>query len=212
MTYPAYDGTTPLKEAIALLVGCSPKSNTKLASLLKPAKEVLNITGKRLTDEQQLKIYNWVAEKFSQENTEVNDVEIISQPEKLSDNLISQAVVEVDAELFSQPKIKKEVIKNDSAEIISHTDIFDSVRVSFYIQRNGKRERQVIALDGFFINALSSMDVPRSAVPQWVQAQIDDWSSFDAQLPITRQVKYLIMREVVKYHSGSDDCFYDLQQ
>lgn len=87
-------------------------------------------------------------------------------------------------------------------------DNFDNVRNAFYINRKGKRERQVISLDGFYINALASINVSKQDVPQWVQAQVDDWTAFDSQLPITRQVKYLIMREVVNGLSGSDDVFY----
>ncbi len=75
--------------------------------------------------------------------------------------------------------------------------------------RKGKRERQVISLDGFFINALASIGLSKQAVPQWVQAQVNDWKAFDAQLPITRQVKYLIMQAVVKGLSGSDTVFHN---
>lgn len=99
---------------------------------------------------------------------------------------------------------------DDNVNIYSHTTNFDNVRIAFYIMRNGKRERQVIALDGYFLNALASIGISRKDTPQWVQVRVDDWTAFDAQLPITRQVKFLIMREVVKGLSGSDDMFYDL--
>ncbi len=72
----------------------------------------------------------------------------------------------------------------------------------FYVMRKDKRERQVIALDGFLINALASIGISKQDAPQWVQAQVNEWTAFDSQLPITRQVKYLIMREVVKSLSG----------
>lgn len=97
---------------------------------------------------------------------------------------------------------------NQDIELYSHTANFDTVRIAFYISRKGKRVRQVIAIDGYFINALASIEVSKQDAPQWVQAQVDDWIDFDAQLPITRQVKYLIMREVVKGLSCSDTVFY----
>ncbi len=94
--------------------------------------------------------------------------------------------------------------------IVSHTNNFDDVRLAFYTNHNGERKRQVIALDGYFLNALASIGISRKDAPQWVQQQVNEWIAFDAQLPITRQIKYLIVREVVKGLSGSDDVFYDL--
>lgn len=95
-------------------------------------------------------------------------------------------------------------LKPQNTKIIPQPSPFDTVQIAFYVKLNGKRTRKGIALDGFFINALKSIGVKREDVPQWVQSAIDEWSPFDAQLPLTRQVKYLIMVAVVKGLSGDD--------
>ena len=176
----AYDGTTPLNQAVADLIKCSPKNNNKLAKVIGQAKNDLGITSKakKLPTEINLQIYSHLVELYSQ-TTNTEPVEIISQPDN-----------------------------NESVELFSHTNNFTNVRVAFYVTRNDKRERQVIALDGFLINALASIGISKQDAPQWVQAQVNAWTAFDSKLPITRQVKYLIMREVVKSLSGSDELFH----
>jgi hypothetical protein len=74
---------------------------------------------------------------------------------------------------------------------------FDSFKISFYSQFDGVKKRQVISLDGFFINALESIGVAKKDVPRWVQNQVDGWLAFDSGLPITRQIKCLIMRSII---------------
>lgn len=176
----AYDGTTPLNKAVADLIGCSPKNNNKLAQVIGQAKNELGITSKakKLPTETNQQIYSHLVELYSQP---INNepVNIISQP-----------------------------ANNEAVELFSHTNNFDNVRIAFYIMRKGKRERQVISLDGFLINALASIGISKQDAPQWVQAQVDDWTAFDGQLPITRQVKYLIMMAIVKGLGGNEDVFY----
>jgi len=209
----AYDGTTRLNLAVADLIGCSPKSNNKLAKVIGQAKNDLGITSKtkKLATELNQQIYNHLVELYSQP-TNNEPVEIISQA-------INPAIAEPEntqqpsVELYSQdsvpnpPPLKPEKPQQSTVEIISHVNNFDNVRIAFYIMRKDKRERQVISLDGFFINALASINISKQDAPQWVQAQVNDWKAFDVQLPITRQVKYLIMLAVVKGLSGSDAVF-----
>jgi len=186
----AYDGTTPLQPLIADLIGCSPKSQSKIAKVTKQAKLDLGITSKarNLPPETKIQIYSYIVELYSQPTND-ESVEIISQN--------------------AEPAIAEpENTQQAAVEINSHIPNFDNVRIAFYIMRDGKRERQVISLDGYFINALASIKVSKQAVPQWVQSQVDEWTAFDCQLPITRQVKYLIMREVVNTLSGSDEVFH----
>ena len=222
----AYDGTTPLNQAVADLIKCSPKNNNKLAKVIGQAKNDLGITSKakKLPTEINLQIYSHLVELYSQ-TTNTEPVEIISQsnePVTLEPKNTPQAHVEIfshngapestqqkaesphsnTVEIISQPD------NNESVELFSHTNNFTNVRIAFYIVRKGKRERQVIALDGFLINALASIGISKQDAPQWVQAQVNAWTAFDSKLPITRQVKYLIMREVVKSLSGSDELFH----
>jgi len=176
----AYDGTTSLNKAVADLIKCSPKNNNKLAQVIGQAKNDLGIASKakKLPTEIHLQIYNHLVELYSQVAS-ADPVEIISQPDK-----------------------------DDAVELFSHINNFDNVRIAFYIMRKDKRERQVIALDGFLINALASIGISKQDAPQWVQTHVNDWTGFDSQQPITRQVKYLIMVAVVKGLSGSDSVFH----
>lgn len=208
----AYDGTTPLQPIIAELIGCSPKNQSKIANVTKQAKLDLGITSKarRLPAETKIQIYKHLVELYSQRNDN-EIVEIISQPDSaIPVETISQANTAKIPEPQNTQQTTVEINSQDNkgVEIFSHTNNFDNVRVAFYVIRDGKRERQVISLDGYFINALSSIKVSKQGVPQWVQAQINNWTAFDSKLPITRQVKYLIMHEVVKGLSGSDDLFH----
>lgn len=220
----AYDGSTPLQAEIARLIKCSLKNQVKIASVTKQAKLDLGITSKarRLPTETKLQIYNHIVELYSQDDNEKsveiisptnnNDpVEIISQDnetEILECEITQQASVEINSQPSEHVEIFSQTGNNEYVELPSHTLNFDNVRIAFYIMRDSKRERQVISLDGFFINALASIKVSRKNAPQWVQAQVDNWTDFDSKLPVTRQVKYLIIREVVKGLSGSDDPFH----
>jgi len=217
----AYDGTTPLNKAVADLIGCSPKNNNKLAKVIGQAKNDLGIASKakKLPTEINQQIYSHLVEIYSQSinnkpveiyshTANKEPVEIISQANEPENT--PQALVELYSQ-DSKPKPAQQKTKNpnqSTVEIISQLNNFDNVRIAFYIMRNNKRERQVIALDGFLINALASIGISKQDAHQWVQAQVDDWTAFDSQLPITRQVKYLIIREVVKGLGGNDSVFY----
>jgi len=209
----AYDGTTPLNKAVADLIECSPKNNNKLAKVIRQAKKDLGITGKarKLPTEINLQIYSHFVDIFSQDKpptieNSCTPVEIISHTEALEQDKVQLVEIITQNNEPERPEIK--TIQQTPVELFSQMNDFDNVRLAFYIVRKGKRERQVISLDGFFINALASIKVSKQDAPQWVQAQVDGWTAFDSQLPITRQVKYLIMREVVKGLGGSDDVFH----
>lgn len=82
-------------------------------------------------------------------------------------------------------------------EINSQYPIYAHVRIAFYTTSNGIKMRQVIALDGFYVNALmSAIGITKSAVPAWVQKSVDSYADFDSTLPITKQVKYLLIRAI----------------
>ena len=220
----AYDGKTRLNLAVADLIGCSPQNNNKLAKVIGQAKSNLGITSKarKLSPGINQQIYSHLVKIYSQPTNNA-PVEITSQ-EHEPVTAEKEQTPQVPVELYSQdsgptpPKSESlhrstvEIISqpdnNESVELFSHTNNFTNVRIAFYIVRKGKRERQVIALDGFLINALASIGISKQDAPQWVQAQVNAWTAFDSKLPITRQVKYLIMREVVKSLSGSDEFFH----
>jgi len=207
----AYDGTTRLNQVVADLIECSPKNNNKLAKVIGQAKNDLGITTKarKLPPEINQQIYSHLVELHSPVKGE--PVEIISHENELTTSEpknTQQAPVELYSQDSKPNPVQPKTANQDTVEIISQTNNFDNVRIAFYIMRNNKRERQVIALDGFLINALASIGISKQDAPQWVQAQIDDWTAFDSQMPITRQVKYLIIRELIKGLGGNDSVFY----
>jgi len=210
-----YDGTTPLQPVIAKLIGCSPKSQVKIAAVQKEAKRALGITSKAriLPAATRLQIFNHVVKLYSQP-TNNEPVKIIAQTNNNEPvEIVSQDKTPAPPEPENTKQAPVNIIAqpedNEPVNIISHLGNFDNVRVAFYVDRNGNRERQVISLDGFFINALASIKVLKQDIPQWTQTQIDDWAAFDSKLPITRQIKYLIMLAVVKGLGGDDSVFYN---
>lgn len=195
-----YDGTGKLAEAIAALSGLSPKSRGQIAKLIKQAKTALNITSKAkvMPTNTKLAIWRWHYDRLHPAGESVN---IISQPESIEPvNIISQAEDSKPVEIIAQNPV------NEAVEIIAQVDDdepevnnLDVIRVAFYVTKDGKRLRQVIALDGFYINGLiAATGITRQDVPKWIQAAIDGWGAFDAHLPITRQVKYLIVRTMTE--------------
>ncbi len=183
----AYDGITKLSTAIADLIGCSPKSNNKLSGIIGQAKNDLNIslTSKRLSPETNQQIYRHIVELYSHPKSTEQQT---PTPEKATSPPV---------EIISQENNAPVELLNPAK---GKTNDFDNVRIAFYIMRNNKRIRQVIAIDGFLINALASIGVSKQNAPKWVQAQVNDWINFDSKQPITRQVKCLIVKAVIKNH------------
>lgn len=156
-------------------------------------------------------------EIFSQ-GKEAQAVEVISQSESIEDvDIISQNVLTDTVAINSQPESVEIILQtssNQPVEYISHSvpgksvetisqlalspsvDLFSQTRVAFYVQKAGQRSRQVIALEGYYLNALAALGVSKADVPKWVQAAVDNWAAFAPDLPITRQVKCLIVREL----------------
>jgi hypothetical protein len=187
MTNPIpYDGTGKLGDALAALHGISPNNHNKIAQLIGEAKADLNIDSKarRFPDDVKLAIYRWHYDRLNP----VTDVETISQEEAVE--ILSQPEA---VETFSQPA------HDDTVEINSHYGFNDLVRVAFYTTSGGIKKRQVVALDGFYINALMlAAGIGKADVPKWVQHAVDNWPAFDPLLPITKQVKRLIIRELTE--------------
>ncbi|SHE22625.1 hypothetical protein [methanotrophic endosymbiont of Bathymodiolus puteoserpentis (Logatchev)] len=151
----------------------------KLSGIIGRAKNDLSIslTSKRLSPETNQKIYSHIVELYSQ--------------------TIKPAIAEPE----NTPQAPVEIISQEKEQITpakGKTNDFDNVRIAFYIMRNNKRIRQVIAIDGFLINALESIGISKQNAPKWVQSQVTGWTAFDAQLPITRQVKCLIVKAVIE--------------
>jgi len=198
-----YAGTTRLSLAVADLFNLSIKSHSQLAAKLKAAKAALGINSKarQFSAETNLKIYEWLKDsknkvasggtfkvpldKKSPKATGDKPVKTISQPiSTKAVKTISQVSSNKPVKLFSQ---------NESV------DIFSQVRIAFYTSSNGVRVRQVISFDKFYIDALIATGLDKGGVPKWVQTAVDSWQGFDADLPITKQVKFLIIQELTRH-------------
>ena len=219
-----YDGSGKLGEAIAGLCGFSQKSQAQIAKRIKEAKAGLGISSKskKLPNNEKLAIWQWhynrlhlpnetVEINSHNESVEINsqadDVEILSHDGQLEPiETISQTGQGDIVEIITQP-IETESVEtfsqetsNEAVEINSPYDIQDVVRIAFYTTNKGIKKRQVIALDGFYINALMlATGIKKQAVPKWVQQAVVGWRPFDRQLPVTRQVKFLLIRELTTH-------------
>jgi len=201
-----YDGTTRLSNAVADLFNLSKKSHSQLAEKLKAAKTALGITSKarQFPAETNLQIYEWLkAQKKGSKNKVVSTgtskvpvaktvmpqvtgdkpVKTISQPiSTKAVKPISQASSDKAVKLFSQ---------NESVEL------FSQVRIAFY---TSSKVRQVISLDRFYVDALRlAAGLDKGGVPKWVKAAVDSWQGFDADKPITKQIKFLIIQELTRH-------------
>ena len=43
---------------------------------------------------------------------------------------------------------------------------------------------------------MSATGIDKKGIPAWIQNAVNDWTAFDDKLPITKQVKLLIVREL----------------
>lgn len=71
------------------------------------------------------------------------------------------------------------------------------IRIAFYIHRHEEKVRQVIALNGFELNALMQAKcIGKKEIPKWVQFSVNSWADFNSELPITKQIKMFLIREL----------------
>jgi len=75
--------------------------------------------------------------------------------------------------------------------------IFDRTSIAFYTEGRW-RKRRVIKLEKYLIEALASIGVTKADLPAWIQQTVASWPAFDPNLPITGQVKYLIIRKLTE--------------
>ena len=114
--------------------------------------------------------------------------------------------VEAALELINAPLSELELLRIENAklqarlEAIDHKaaptyDINETVRIAFYIGD----KRTVIALSGFYLNALMlAAGIDKKGIPAWIKTAVDNWGAFDEKLNVTEQVKLLIVRELEK--------------
>ena len=142
-------------------------TNSKMSHLVTEAKKVLGITSFR---------------KLSlNEQTAIYDwhvVKIVSQLEGANQTVPESGTV------------------TDSVKIISQLDA--SIRFAFYTHHNGTRKREVIALELFFVDALLlATGLDKSGVTAWIQSSMDGLTDVRNKIGLTKQVKCLIVHELM---------------
>jgi hypothetical protein len=200
-----YDGTGQLGIALAALYGYSVKNQNKTAKLIKQAKDALGMisTARNLSTNVKLTIYGWHWDQLhNNDSVEIYSqawaqlpVETISQGDTVEDKVQPE---DVEISSHTQAQSPVEIISHSNAvELNSQYGINDLIRIAFYTTNAGVKKRQVIALEGFYLNALMlATGITKQDVPKWVQAAVDGWGAFDSRLPITKQVKLLLIREL----------------
>jgi hypothetical protein len=178
-----YDGTTPLQPVIAELLGYSMKSQNLIADAIQQAKDALGIdTGldiigrpKRVRNPaDMLRVWQWHVDRLNQQ-----PVKDCVQTEWVEPKQIEHV------EIILQSN-------NEPVEIYSQDAL---IRIAFYTVKQDIKTRQVIALDGFYINALIlATGINKKGVTGWIQQSVNSWPEFDSNKPITRQVKQLLIK------------------
>jgi hypothetical protein len=171
----------------------------------------------RLTDDNQLDIESIappvaINEPMETAPTHIEQVETIppSVVETIADDTapvlseVETAAVNEAVALINAPLSELELLRIENAklqarlEAVDHKaaptyDFNETVRIAFYFGD----KRTVIALSGFYLNALMlATGINKKGIPAWIKAAVDSWGAFDDKLNVTEQVKLLIVREL----------------
>lgn len=195
-----YDGSGKLAPAIAELYGISPKSQARIADLIKQAKEVLGITSKakHLPIDVKLAIYQWHYDRL-------NPVQIVKQ----DNQSVPVQDVKQDAPLISTSEddsivydVKQTEPISDNVQNVKQADtVYDFKQIHFAIafEQHGKPKRTTVMLEGYLVKALQRKHTlaDNTAIRLWIEQAIKgDSVRFDSFAPLTRQVKRLIIESL----------------
>ena len=184
MTTENYDGETNLQPAIAALCGCSFKNQGKIAKLIKQAKDALGIEGKYLTNQQRAAVYKWHADKL----VTADDMATADDLAVIADNLTSG----------NEPVEYKQVNIDGSIEQ-TKADLYPAytvVKLAFYTENDGIKERRGIDIKGYFLNALmAKTGIDKKSIPAWIQNAV---THLDTRKKLTEQVENLIIEQLLK--------------
>lgn len=112
--------------------------------------------------------------------------------------------LETALQLINTPLSELELLRIENAKLQARLETIDhkaaptyhfneTVRIAFYIGE----KRQIIALSGFYLNALMlAAGIDKKGIAAWIKAAVSEWGAFDDKLNITEQVKRLIVREL----------------
>ena len=76
---------------------------------------------------------------------------------------------------------------------------YEDYHYAITINHKGQPKRTTVRLEGYLVNALCKKHGfnDNRSIRQWIEQAIKDWAAFDSHLPLTRQVKRLIVESLV---------------
>jgi hypothetical protein len=178
-----------LNTDLAALLGFAAGNRTKASEAINQAKQGLGIDKltKSLTADDKAAIIQWHKARLTDKNQ--LDIETIA-PAALQ--LINAPLSELELLRIENAKLQArlETIDHKAAPTYHFNE---TVRIAFYIGE----KRQIIALSGFYLNALMlAAGIDKKGIAAWIKAAVSEWGAFDDKLNITEQVKRLIVREL----------------
>jgi hypothetical protein len=162
-----YDGSGKLTEAIADLFGVSLKNQTRIAKLIKEAKDGLNITSesKRLSKDVKLAIYRWHSDRL-------NPVQDVKQSIAVQDN------DELEGSVYDFEQVHFAVTIAHQGKPKRTTIMLEGYLIKALQRKHGLRDNTAIRI--WIEQAIKEADC-----------------KFDSYAPLTRQVKRIIIESFV---------------
>ncbi len=212
-----YDGTSKLGDAIAALYGCSPRSHNKIAGLIAEAKASLGITSKakNLPDADKLAIYRWHVGRLDPvQNVKQVGLNGTGTAQALADAAIEpiqppdepEALPPVSLSQDGAPDKPVYDVKQDDQHPIaddgnhSRPDDYGQIHFAVSFSHQGQTKRTTVMLEGYLVKALQRRHglTDNTAIRAWIgQAIKADGERFDSAMPLTKQVKRMIIESFV---------------
>lgn len=193
---------------LAAVCGFAVGNRDKVSNATKQAKEALSIAKdtRALTDDDKAAIVQWHKERLNASDDTQLDIEVIAPPVALrNDNATIEQVETIPPAIIENaPLSEVELLRIENATLQARLELIDrkaapdydfnqTVRIAFYMGD----KRAVIALSGFYLNALMlAAGIDKKSIPAWIKAAVASWGAFDDKLNVTEQVKLLIIREL----------------
>ncbi|MDI1278803.1 hypothetical protein [Methylobacter sp.] len=205
-----YDGKGKLAGAIAELCGVSAKNQTRIAALIKQAKDELGITSKakQMPDDMKLAIYRWHYDRLNpvQDIKRDEGIQVDDEKPVLSPDSVVYDVKQAEGDkLEVLPDSGVQYVKQDDSilndDVIDHP-VYDFKQIHFAVTlaHGGKLKRTTVMLEGYLVKALQRKHglTDNAAIRAWIEQVIkSDGDRFDNHAPLTRQLKRVIIESFV---------------
>lgn len=195
-----YDGSGKLGSAIAGLCGLSPKSSMQIAVLIKQAKDALGITSKakNLPDDVKLAIWQWHYDRLNPVyNVKQGNGDGVYNVKQTDDDKLD-LIPDRPVYNVKRDDAVYDVKQADDGGVYNVKQSDDFSQAHFAVTVAGKRT--TVMLEGYLVTALQCKHglTDNTAIRAWIgQAIKNDDVRFDADAPLTRQVKRLIVESFV---------------